>query len=374
MEASSDITDISFADFETKTTEENECYEEDWRHLKLQKAENIFASDQTPTPTRLIKNCDEVGLFEDLNPFDLGFQRATEQNVSGTESRTEPVANDGDSLHTPQVYAVDPPPVAVDPPPVAVEAAAAINDAPSDSSPLDVEQLLATTSVPAPIPLEGPPPLQLIQPQVITWVLPSQSLAMTTEVPKISKSSASASTNTIPAQTVRPYILPKPRSAPVAHKLPLPPLIAPNPPPPEPSSASLTPTSQLPIKERLKAIIHSNNNKRTFVPPPKTVKTKPLRDEDCMERRRAAATRYRNKMRNEHKELRLQNAQLQQENQELRDRVARLERELQQQDKNNNLAVPSNPIQIPGSAIHLVFNVPKMIVPTSTGSSSTDKK
>ncbi|XP_068147864.1 cyclic AMP-dependent transcription factor ATF-7 [Drosophila tropicalis] len=316
METSADMTDISFADFETKTTEENECYEEDWRHLKLQKAENIFASDQTPTPTRLIKNCDEVGLFEDLNPFDLGFQRATEQNVSGTESRTEPVANDGDSLHTPQVYAVDPPPVAV--------ASTAVNDTPNETSPLDVEQLLATTSVPAPLPLEGPPPLQLIQPQVITWVLPPQSLGITTEVPKISKSSSSASTNTIPAQTVRPYILPKPSSAPTAHKLPLPPLIAPNPPPPEPSSASLTPTSQLPIKERLKAIIHSNNTKRTFVPPPKAVRSKPHRDEDCMERRRAAATRYRNKMRNEHKELRLQNAQLQQENQELRDKIARL--------------------------------------------------
>jgi len=57
-----------------------------------------------------------------------------------------------------------------------------------------------------------------------------------------------------------------------------------------------------------------------------------------MERRRAAACRYRNKMRNEHKDLRKQNAQLQQENQELRERIARLEKELQQHKSHSSLA------------------------------------
>jgi len=45
-----------------------------------------------------------------------------------------------------------------------------------------------------------------------------------------------------------------------------------------------------------------------------------------------------NKMRNEHKDLRKQNAQLQQENQELRERIARLEKELQQHKSHSSLA------------------------------------
>lgn len=32
----------------------------------------IVIADETPTPTRFIRNCEEVGLFQDLNvnPFD----------------------------------------------------------------------------------------------------------------------------------------------------------------------------------------------------------------------------------------------------------------------------------------------------------------
>lgn len=47
-------------------------------------------ADQTPTPTRLIRNCDEVGLFDDLhlqhvvNPFDETFRRAVESKSTAT--------------------------------------------------------------------------------------------------------------------------------------------------------------------------------------------------------------------------------------------------------------------------------------------------
>lgn len=49
----------------------------------------ILIADQTPTPTRLIRNCDEVGLFEDLhlqhvNPFDETFRRAVESKSTAT--------------------------------------------------------------------------------------------------------------------------------------------------------------------------------------------------------------------------------------------------------------------------------------------------
>ncbi|CAG4965779.1 unnamed protein product [Colias eurytheme] len=63
-----------------------------------------FAADQTPTPTRFIRNCEEVGLFQDLqhvtvNPFDEGFKRAMEakHNMLSLESSTE------DVLHTPHL-------------------------------------------------------------------------------------------------------------------------------------------------------------------------------------------------------------------------------------------------------------------------------
>lgn len=47
-----------------------------------------FLADQTPTPTRFIRNCEEVGLFQDLqnvvNPFEETFRRAVEAGNTGT--------------------------------------------------------------------------------------------------------------------------------------------------------------------------------------------------------------------------------------------------------------------------------------------------
>ncbi|XP_034653725.1 cyclic AMP-dependent transcription factor ATF-2 isoform X1 [Drosophila subobscura] len=377
-----DLASVSFADFETKTTEEDApCYEsygqQQSKHdmtLNLSgHKENLFAADQTPTPTRLIKNCDEVGLFEDLqhvnvNPFDIGFQRAAEQNVSGTPNRAEAPQNDGESLHTPQVYPLETVSVhTTAPAPVPV---GAVIRSVSGSS-IDVEQLLASdsaTPMSATTPVvcpEAPPPLQLIQPQVIAWVLPAQTMPVTTELPR-----GKNLTNSIPVQSGRPFILPKPSAR---RTTPAPLVVSSNPAAPEPSSASLTPTSQLPIKERLKAILHSNNQKRSISAQQKSVRVKPDRDEDCMERRRAAASRYRNKMRNEQKDLRKQNAQLQQENQDLRERIARLEKELRQH--NNSMAgvlyaVVANQLKIPPSSIHLLINVPSMLVPSSASNTS----
>lgn len=35
-------------------------------------------SDQTPTPTKFLKNCEEIGLFQELNknPFEEAFKKA----------------------------------------------------------------------------------------------------------------------------------------------------------------------------------------------------------------------------------------------------------------------------------------------------------
>lgn len=65
---------------------------------------NAFCSDQTPTPTRFIRNCEEVGLFQDLqnvNPFDETFKKAAELVKSG--SLHIPVASTDDTLHTPHI-------------------------------------------------------------------------------------------------------------------------------------------------------------------------------------------------------------------------------------------------------------------------------
>lgn len=53
------------------------------------KGTDLTVADQTPTPTRFLRNCEEEGLFQDLdNPFDQDFKRAADQpsNSSTTHS------------------------------------------------------------------------------------------------------------------------------------------------------------------------------------------------------------------------------------------------------------------------------------------------
>ncbi|XP_043287645.1 cyclic AMP-dependent transcription factor ATF-7 isoform X2 [Venturia canescens] len=67
---------------------------------------NTFVADQTPTPTRFIRNCEEVGLFQDLqnvNPFEETFRRAVEDGKTVALSEPEGVGTD-DTLHTPHIF------------------------------------------------------------------------------------------------------------------------------------------------------------------------------------------------------------------------------------------------------------------------------
>ena len=43
-----------------------------------------MSPDQTPTPTKFLKNCEEVGLFQELskNPFEEAFKKASDTDVS----------------------------------------------------------------------------------------------------------------------------------------------------------------------------------------------------------------------------------------------------------------------------------------------------
>lgn len=83
-------------------------------NLELPNKSNLFA-DQTPTPTRLIGKCEEVGLFDDLqrvNPFEETFRRAVEKSSGSGESSSEktesstlgPVGTGDETLHTPHVF------------------------------------------------------------------------------------------------------------------------------------------------------------------------------------------------------------------------------------------------------------------------------
>lgn len=40
--------------------------------------------DQTPTPTKFLKTCEEIGLFQELssNPFDHAYKKALDSDVS----------------------------------------------------------------------------------------------------------------------------------------------------------------------------------------------------------------------------------------------------------------------------------------------------
>ncbi|CAG9863349.1 unnamed protein product [Phyllotreta striolata] len=62
-------------------------------------------NNETPTPTRFIRNCEEVGLFQDLqnvNPFDNMFKKAADLAKNGVMAEFES-ANSNDSLHTPHI-------------------------------------------------------------------------------------------------------------------------------------------------------------------------------------------------------------------------------------------------------------------------------
>lgn len=41
----------------------------------------FFSADQTPTPTKFLRNCEEIGLFHELskNPFEEAFKKAADE-------------------------------------------------------------------------------------------------------------------------------------------------------------------------------------------------------------------------------------------------------------------------------------------------------
>jgi len=69
-----------------------------------------FPVDETPTPTKILKMADEVGLFHDLrdNPFDAHFRKATEAVKLGADSLSASIAAteipEEESLNTPHIY------------------------------------------------------------------------------------------------------------------------------------------------------------------------------------------------------------------------------------------------------------------------------
>lgn len=67
---------------------------------------SYFEADQTPTPTRLIRNCGEVGfdLIEDFNVFEETFRREVSAKKHSSSSSLEtPEIHNEETLHTPNV-------------------------------------------------------------------------------------------------------------------------------------------------------------------------------------------------------------------------------------------------------------------------------
>ncbi|XP_039503273.1 cyclic AMP-dependent transcription factor ATF-2 [Pimephales promelas] len=55
--------------------------------------ESVIIADQTPTPTRFLKNCEEVGLFNELTgPFEHDFKKATEDDIKKLPLDLSPLA------------------------------------------------------------------------------------------------------------------------------------------------------------------------------------------------------------------------------------------------------------------------------------------
>ncbi|XP_054642942.1 cyclic AMP-dependent transcription factor ATF-2 isoform X2 [Dunckerocampus dactyliophorus] len=57
------------------------------------RTDSVIIADQTPTPTRFLKNCEEVGLFNELtSPFDHDFKKGTDDDVKKLPLDLSPLA------------------------------------------------------------------------------------------------------------------------------------------------------------------------------------------------------------------------------------------------------------------------------------------
>lgn len=86
-------TNTIFGEKELETVERSNVYQ-------------LILADQTPTPTRLLNNCEELRVFDDLqniNPFEEGFRRAVEDISGRDNSFLQIPSNHQDTLHTPQI-------------------------------------------------------------------------------------------------------------------------------------------------------------------------------------------------------------------------------------------------------------------------------
>ncbi|XP_077583650.1 cyclic AMP-dependent transcription factor ATF-2 isoform X2 [Stigmatopora nigra] len=57
------------------------------------RTDSVIIADQTPTPTRFLKNCEEVGLFNELtSPFDHDFKKGSEDDIKKLPLDLSPLA------------------------------------------------------------------------------------------------------------------------------------------------------------------------------------------------------------------------------------------------------------------------------------------
>lgn len=72
------------------------------------RTDSVIIADQTPTPTRFLKNCEEVGLFNELtSPFDHDFKKATDEDIKKLPLDLSPLATPVIRNKTEEAPAVD---------------------------------------------------------------------------------------------------------------------------------------------------------------------------------------------------------------------------------------------------------------------------
>lgn len=229
-------------------------------------------SDQTPTPTRFIRSCEEVGLFQDLqtvNPFEEQFRKAVEAarstvvvSTASAPHQSEPTHSNADSdvLNTPAVLVSDLVDSTTSNPVVATEKVAVITKQEPSSTTTDSEDEIIIHSshsgISSATEVTSTASTVTATPQVISMVLPTQS---TPTVPCTQTTPVIASATTVVQLLLK---LPDGRSIPV--QLPAVPVISAPPPTVTVSQPTMATTNVTSLaKMKLKQALTQNHQSST---------------------------------------------------------------------------------------------------------------
>lgn len=291
-------------------------------------------ADQTPTPTRLIRNCGEVGfdLIEDFNVFEETFRRevSSKKNSNENSSLDTPDIHNEDTLHTPNVLGYfrlssnekHSENVKKDEKEKKQSQSIERQKSENETKKLLVKELETTKEIDSTIAQCNNTIANTTTGTIVpAIILPAYVVPLTKfESNSVNLNLTSTNTNVKLLKRLRPKVIPKPN-----------------------------PNVKNPVKEKLKAILLRTKNNTVQMPPAENhsvIQEQPLAIPErtpTIERRilkssvkiktsdgnRAAAKRYRMKMKDQHDLIIKDNARLAAENQTLRTEIEALRKILQ---------------------------------------------